>query len=69
MLKIENWGNCLLVRKDHSKFTKYCSKMPIGLSSLELEPHKKFINGKYLKKYFRTMWEMLDTAKKNYSRE
>ena len=35
------------------------------LSSLEGEPHKWFINGKYLKKYFPTMWEMLDTAKKN----
>ena len=35
------------------------------LSSLEGEPHKSFINGKYLKKYFPTMWEMLDTTKKN----
>ena len=35
------------------------------LSSLKKEPHKRFINGKYLKKYFRTMWEMLDTAKEN----
>ena len=35
------------------------------LSSLEGEPHKRFINGKYLKKYFPTIWEMLDTTKKN----
>ena len=35
------------------------------LSSLEGEPYKRFINEKYLKKYFPTMWEMLDTAKKN----
>ena len=35
------------------------------LSSLEEEPHKRFINGKYLKKYFPTMWEILDTTKKN----
>ena len=35
------------------------------LSSLEGESHKMFINGKYLKKYFPTMWEMLDIAKKN----
>ena len=35
------------------------------LSNLEGGQHKKFINGKYLKKYFPTMWEMLDTAKKN----
>ena len=35
------------------------------LSSLKGDPHKRFINGKYLKKYFHTMWEMLDTAKKN----
>ena len=35
------------------------------LSSLERESHKRFINGKYLKKYFSTMWEMLDIAKKN----
>ena len=33
--------------------------------SLEGEPHKRFINEKYLKKYFSTMWEVLDTAKKN----
>ena len=35
------------------------------LSSLEREPHKRFIKGKYLKKYFPTMWEMSDTTKKN----
>ena len=35
------------------------------LLSLEREPHKRFINGKYLKKCFPIMWEMLDTAKKN----
>ena len=35
------------------------------LSSLKGEPHKRFINGKYLKKYFLIMWEMLDTVKKN----
>ena len=35
------------------------------LSSLGGEPYKRFINGKYLKKYFPTMCEMLDTAKKN----
>ena len=35
------------------------------LLSLEGEPHKRLGNGKYLKKYFPIMWEMLDTAKKN----
>ena len=35
------------------------------LSSLEAEPHKRFINEKYLEKYFPTLWEMLDSAKKN----
>ena len=35
------------------------------LFSLEDEPHKRFTNGKYLKKYFPTMWEMLDTTKKS----
>ena len=35
------------------------------LSSLEGESHRRFINGKYLKKYFSTMWEILDTTKKN----
>ena len=35
------------------------------LSSLEGEPHKMYINGKYLKKYFPIMWKMLDTTKKN----
>ena len=35
------------------------------LSSLEGELHKSFINGKYLKKYFPIIWEMLDIAKEN----
>ena len=34
------------------------------LSSLEGESHKRFMNGKYLKKYFHTMCEMLDIAMK-----
>ena len=32
---------------------------------LEEGPHKRLINGKYLKKYFPIMWEMMDTTKKN----
>ena len=60
VLKIENWGNGLLIGMDHSKFTKYCPGNAYWLSSLERESHKRFIDGKYLKKYF-----MLDTAKKN----
>ena len=35
------------------------------LSSLKGELDKRFINGKYFKKYFPIMWEMLDTVKKN----
>ena len=35
------------------------------LSSLEGESQNMFINRKYLKKYFPTIWEMLDAAKKN----
>ena len=34
------------------------------LSSLEGEPHKRYINGKYLKKYFPTMWEMVENTSK-----
>ena len=30
------------------------------LSSLDGEPHKRSINGRYLKKYFPTMWEMVE---------
>ena len=30
-------------------------EMPIGYQALKGEPHKRFINGKYLKKYFPTM--------------
>ena len=32
------------------------------LTSLQEEPHKRFINGKYLKKYFPTMWEIVETS-------
>ena len=35
VLKIENWGNCLLAGRDHSRFTKYCSEMPIGYQALK----------------------------------
>ena len=47
------------------KVNKVLPENAYWLSSLEGEPHKMFINGKYLKKYFPTMWEMLDTTKKN----
>ena len=40
MLKIENWGNSLLIGRDHSWFTKYCLKMPIGYQALK-ESHTK----------------------------
>ena len=32
------------------------------LASLDGIPHKRFINGRYLKKYFLTMWEMREEA-------
>ena len=32
------------------------------LTSLDGIPHKRFINGRYLKKYFLTMWEMREEA-------
>ena len=35
------------------------------LTNLQGEPHKSFINGKYLKKYFLTMWEIVKTSKEN----
>ena len=34
MLKIENWGNGLLIRRDYSRFTKYCLEMPTGYQAL-----------------------------------
>ena len=48
-----------------SKVYQVLPRNSYWLSSLEGEPHKRYINGKYLKKYFLTMWEMLDTTKKN----
>ncbi|XP_028055302.1 uncharacterized protein LOC114259485 [Camellia sinensis] len=30
-------------------------------ASLEGEPHRRIINGKYLKKYYPTMWECMDS--------
>ena len=35
MLKTENWGNGFLIRRDHSRFTKYCLKMPSGYQVLK----------------------------------
>ena len=35
------------------------------LAKLQREPHKRFINGKYLKKYFPTMWEIVRNSHKN----
>ena len=32
------------------------------LASLDCIPHKRFINGRYLKKYFPTMWKMREEA-------
>ena len=32
------------------------------LVRLRGEPHKMFINGKYLKKYFPTLWEIIETS-------
>ena len=34
MLKIENWGNGLLTGRDHSRFIKYCPKMPTSYQAL-----------------------------------
>ena len=36
-----------------------------SMSNLQGEPHKGFINGKCLKHYFSTMWEMLGITRKN----
>ncbi|WCJ18269.1 hypothetical protein M5689_000637 [Euphorbia peplus] len=30
------------------------------LKSLEVEPHPRYINGKYLKKYFQNMWDLVN---------
>ena len=35
MLKIGNWGNGLLIGRDHSKFTKYCPEIPTGYQALK----------------------------------
>ena len=35
------------------------------LANLQGEPHKRFINGRYLKKYFPTMWEIVKNSQKN----
>ena len=35
------------------------------LENLHREPHKRFINGKYLKNYFPTMWEIIKNSQKN----
>ena len=38
------------------------------LVNLQGEPHKRFINKNYLKKYFLTMWEILKTSQKELGR-
>ena len=35
-----------------------------SMSNLQVEPHKRFINGKYLEKYFHTLWEMLNITQR-----
>ena len=35
------------------------------MSNLQGETHQMFINGKYLKQYVSTMWEMLGITQKN----
>ena len=40
MPKTEDWGNGFLTGRDHSKFTKYYPKMPIGYQTLK-ESHTK----------------------------
>ena len=35
------------------------------LTNLLGEPHKRFINGKYLKKYFPIIWEIVKTSQRN----
>ena len=35
VLKTENWGNGPLTKRDHSRFPKYCLKMPIGYQALK----------------------------------
>ena len=37
------------------------------LANLQGEPHKRFINGKYLKNYFPTLWEIVKKSKNNYT--
>ena len=43
MLKTENWGNSLLIKRDHSRFTKYCLKMPTRYQALK-SSHAKGIS-------------------------
>ena len=40
MLKIENWGNGLLIGRDQSRFTKYCPEMYIGYQVLRRATQK-----------------------------
>ena len=40
VLKTENWGNDLLTGRDHSRFTKYCPKIPTSYQALK-ESHTK----------------------------
>ena len=35
VLKTNSWGNGLLVGKEYSRFTKYCSEMPTGYQALK----------------------------------
>ena len=40
VLNMENWGSDLLIGRDHSRFTKYCSKILTGYQALK-ESHTK----------------------------
>ena len=63
--KDKELGKCSPSWEGPFKVHKVLPENAYWLSSLEGEPYKRFINGKYLEKYFPTMWEMLGIAKMN----
>ena len=63
--KTENRENGLFNWEGPFKVHQVLPGNAYWLESLQGEPHKRCINGKYLKRYFPTIWEIVETSEKN----
>ena len=51
--------------KEYIKVHQVLPRNAYWLANLQGEPHKRFINGKYMKKHFSTMWGIVKNSQKS----